>query len=264
VEAPVRAAEYFADGPDLLIMNGDIPTTSQTHEDIRSIFDITSAVAHGEIPVVFARGNHDYRGRYATDLPQYIGNNNVYTWFTFRLGSLWGLVLDCGEDKEDGSCEYGGLVDCHTMRLKETEFLENVVRNAETEYRAPGVRNRIVVTHMPFCASCVHGGNEKFNIEVPLFTYWTELVNSIAPDVMLCGHMHFLRAALPGTEEIRMDGQFPVVICSEPCYGEEHKCKRPEHAGAQYIGMAMVVDEGKIVCTATSDIGTEEELWRMR
>ena len=155
VEAPVKAAGYFGDELDLLIMNGDIPTACQTHEDIRSIFDITSAVTHGEIPVVFARGNHDYRGQYALDLPQYIGNAMGSTWFTFRLGSIWGMVLDCGEDKVDEHPEYGGMVDCHEMRLNETRFIENVVANAEKEYLADGVETRLVITHLPFCAECV-------------------------------------------------------------------------------------------------------------
>ena len=264
VDAPVRAAGYFGDALDVLIMNGDIPTASQSHEDIRSIFDITSAVTHGSIPVVFARGNHDYRGRYATDLPMYIGNNNGDTWFTFRLGSLWGMVLDCGEDKEDSCPEYGGMVDCHSMRLKETRFIEGVVADAENEYLAEGVENRLIITHVPFCAECVYCGQEVFNIENELFTGWTQLINRIKPHAMLCGHMHFTRVVLPGTDDMRMGAEFPVVICSEPYLNKGASCTRPEHAGAKHIGLAVRINNEEIDFTATGDGGTKEKLFSIR
>ena len=106
-----------------LILNGDIPAESATPESIRGIYDITSALTGGRLPVVFARGNHDYRGRVATDLPQYIGTRDGQTYFTFRIGCLWGICLDCGEDKNDSDVEYGGLVDCHDMRLHETDYI---------------------------------------------------------------------------------------------------------------------------------------------
>ena len=260
VDEPAKAASYFVDKLDLLIMNGDVPTACQTHEDIRSIFDITSAVTHGEIPVVFARGNHDYRGQYALDLPQYIGNRNGNTWFTFRIGSIWGIVLDCGEDKVDEHAEYGGLVDCHEMRLSETEYIEEVVANAKTEYASEGIETRLVITHLPFCAACVHGGNETFNIEQELFGKWTKLLNEIKPHAMISGHMHFTKIALPGTDDVRMGAEFPVIICSEPYAGSKRECTREPHAGAKYVGLAMRIDGEKITFTATSDIGTEEHL----
>lgn len=264
VDAPVRAAEYFGDRLDMLIMNGDIPTASQTHEDIRSIFDITSAVTRGGIPVVFARGNHDYRGRLATDLPQFIGNRNGDTWFTFRIGNIWGVVLDCGEDKEDDHPEYGGLVDCHSMRMAQTRFLESIVENADREYMAPGVSVRFAITHVPFCASCVHGGQDVFNIEVPLFTEWTKLLNNMHLDAMLSGHMHVNSIALPGTDEVRMGAEFPVVICAEPYVGEGRACAREPHTGAKHIGLAMTVSEDRIGFHATSDTGSDEELLVLR
>lgn len=263
VDAPVKAAEYFGDRLDLVIMNGDIPTACQTHEDIRSIFDITSAVTHGELPVVFARGNHDYRGQYALDLPQYIGNRNGSTWFTFRLGSIWGLVLDCGEDKNDDHAEYGGLVDCHAMRREETKFIEQVIANAESEYLSEGVKTRLIITHLPFSAECISMGNEIFNIEVPLFTRWTEMLNEIKPDAMLSGHMHFTQVALPGTVDVRMGAQFPVIICSETYAGNKKECTRAPHAGAHYIGMAMTVSDEEINFIATSDTGTSEMLHKI-
>ncbi len=261
VDEPAKAASCFGDDLDLLIMNGDVPTACQTHEDIRSIFDITSAVTHGGIPVVFARGNHDYRGQYALDLPQYIGNRNGDTWFTFRIGSIWGIVLDCGEDKVDDHAEYGGLVDCHEMRLSETRFIEEVIANAESEYAAPGVENRLVITHLPFCAACVHGGNETFNIETELFGKWTHLLNEMKPHAMISGHMHFTKVALPYTPDVRMDAEFPIIICSEPHIGKGKECTREPHAGAHYVGLAMRIDSRKIEFTATSDLGTEEALY---
>ena len=47
--------------------------------------------------------------------------------------TVWGLILDCGEDKADTSIEYGSTVCFHEFRLRETEFIHSVIENAEKD-----------------------------------------------------------------------------------------------------------------------------------
>lgn len=186
VENPVKAAKAFGD-MDFLILNGDIPNHSGHPRYFRTIYEICSQITHGNIPVVFARGNHDLRGLYAEKIADYTPNLNGKTYYTFRLGSIWGLVLDCGEDKSDDHEEYGGTVCCHYFREKQTAFLENVIKNAENEYLAEGITHRLVICHNPF-AFRIH---PPFDIEEELFTYWLKLLReNVRPDVMICGHTH--------------------------------------------------------------------------
>ena len=250
IDAPCRAASCFGDQLDLLILNGDIPAESKAAEDIRAIYDITSRVTGGQLPVVFARGNHDYRGRLATELPDYIGTRNGETYFTFRIGCLWGICLDCGEDKDDADAEYGGLVDCHDMRLAETAYLKDVIRRAGEEYLAPGVTLRLAVCHLPFTTKQVEIGDPKFNIEVELFAEWTELLNQLHLDAMLCGHMHRLDIVRPGDAEMRMPANFPVYIGSEPIRPDRPDPKFP---GASFVGTALTLTPTSLTCEFTPD-----------
>ena len=253
VEEPTRAAKLYGD-IDLLIMNGDVPAESKTPEDIRAIFDLTSNASGGEIPVVFARGNHDYRGRLATELTNYIGTMNGNTWFTFRIGSIWGIALDCGEDKNDDNIEYGGMVDCHDMRLAETEYLKDVIARADEEYLAPGVTTRIAVSHLPFMSKRVAAGHEQFDIEKEIFTEWTSLLNEMHLDCMLSGHMHRMYVTHPGDEDMRMPANFPVVVGSA-VFNAKHPCEYPQHEGASYICIGVEFAPDAIRITSTDDAG---------
>lgn len=255
VDEPLRAAAKFGE-IDFLILNGDIPAESKTPEDIRAIYDLTSGAAHGEIPVVFARGNHDYRGRLATELTDYIGTQEGNTFFTFRLGSIWGIALDCGEDKDDGHIEYGGMVDCHSMRLAETEFLKDVIARADEEYLAPGVTTRIALSHLPFTIRQVGAEHPDFNIEVPLFTEWTHLLNEMHLDAMLCGHMHDLFHVRPGDPDMRMSANFPVIVGSA-VYTGKRVCPLPDHPGATFVCTGFTIQDGKIEAVQTSDAQTD-------
>ena len=250
VDAPCRAASYFGDRLDLLILNGDIPAESKTPEDIRAIYDITSRVAGGRLPVIFARGNHDYRGRLATELPDYIGVRDGETYLTFRIGCLWGICLDCGEDKNDSDVEYGGLVDCHDMRLAETAYLKDVVARAEEEYLAPGVTLRVAICHLPFPARQVEAGDPKFNIEKEIFSEWTELLNQMRLNAMLCGHTHHLDVVRPGDANMRMPANFPIYIGSEPIRPDQPDPKFP---GASFVGTALTLTPTSLRCEFTPD-----------
>ena len=263
IEAPSKAAAYFGDRLDLVLMNGDIPAESKQMSDLLAIYDILSNVAGGTRPVVFARGNHDYRGKYAIELPQYIGNRGGHTYFTFRLGSLWGIALDCGEDKMDENIEYGGLVDCHDMRLAQTEYIKSVIAHAEEEYLAPGVETRICLTHIPFPSKVIEIGQDPiFQIEHEVFTEWTQLLNQMQLDVMLCGHMHKLSVTEPGSDLARMGVEFPVVVCAEP-----HMVKGVipvEGDEPHYICGALQVKEGTVSIHAVDDHGNAQLLWEKK
>ncbi|MBO5269618.1 MAG: serine/threonine protein phosphatase, partial [Clostridia bacterium] len=77
---------------------------------------IAAGVTKGRIPVVFARGNHDTRGKYAERLANHTPTDNGRSYYSVRLGKLWMLVLDCGEDKNDDHAEYGHTMCCHAFR----------------------------------------------------------------------------------------------------------------------------------------------------
>lgn len=132
IDSPVAASRVFGD-VDFLIFNGDILNDSGDMNNFFNIYEIASKITGGSRPVVFSRGNHDLRGIYAETFADYTPSHNGNTYYTFRLGSIWGIVLDCGEDKDDSHPEYGHSVRCHPFRMRETEFIKKTTANAETD-----------------------------------------------------------------------------------------------------------------------------------
>lgn len=41
------------------------------------------------------------------------------SYYTFKVGCIWGILVDTGEDKEDSHAEYGGIICCHDFRLEQ-------------------------------------------------------------------------------------------------------------------------------------------------
>lgn len=182
VKNPVAAASYFGDDLDLLVMNGDIPNHCGTIDQIMALYDVASQITKGAVPVVFSRGNHDTRGASAIYYHEYTPTTEQgNTYYTFKINNIWGIVLDCGEDKVDEHPEYGGMNYFIPFRKRETEFFRTVVENKE--YEAEDIEYRLVICHIPIE---IHWN--EFQREI--YTEWTELIEKINPDVILYAHEH--------------------------------------------------------------------------
>lgn len=247
VEEPINAGRYFGDKIDLLVLNGDIPNHSGDIENFNAIYEIAAAITKGACPVVFARGNHDTRGIHAEDMPNFIPTINGKTYYTFRVGSIWGLILDCGEDKVDGHPEYGVTVCFHQFRLAETEFIKRVIENSKDEYEAEGVKHKLVVCHLVFTNTY----DPPFDIEQDIYGEWARLLREeIKPDLMLCGHEHHTGIYHKGCERDKKGQACPVIIGSRPRFANPEK-GRP----AGFDGCALTLNEDK---TATVVFNSHE------
>ncbi len=238
INAPVAAAKTFGD-IDFLILNGDILDHSGDPSKFANIYIICSEITGGNIPVVFSRGNHDLRGNYAEKFADYTPSQNRNTYYSFRLGSIWGILLDCGEDKGDEHAEYGYTVACHPFRLRQTEYLKSVIANADKEYNADGIKTRIVISHNPFTEK--HPA--PFDIEKDIFTQWANLLKEhIKPDVMICGHTHRMSVFYPNIEDDYINRPCPVVVGSQPLKDG-------------FIGCGYVFGDNEIKAVFTDNLG---------
>ncbi len=228
---PIAAGRYFGEQIDLLVLNGDIPNHSGEIENFNSIYRIASGITYGQCPVVFARGNHDTRGIHAEEFGLYTPTHLGKTYYTFRLGSLWGMVLDCGEDKPDSNPEYGNTICFHHFRLQETQFVKNVIANSEAEYASPEVKNRIVICHIPFTRI----NHPPFDIEQELYGEWARLMKEyIKPQLLLFGHQHCARLCPVGDAWDHQGQPCPAVVAGWPLRGNEEEPSR-------YSGAAIVL-----------------------
>lgn len=210
IREPIKAAKAFGE-IDLLILNGDVISNSGGKRKCGKIYQICSALTRGSVPVVFSRGNHDMRGKFAERFSEYTPCQKGNTYYSFRMGGIWGVILDCGEDKADDHPEYGGTVACHPFRVKQTAFLRKIIENAQEEYGEPGVKTRLVICHVPFTQK----DKPPFDIEAPVYREWARLLREyIKPDLMLCGHTHETEICYPGGPKDAYGQPCPVVIGS--------------------------------------------------
>ena len=159
---------------------------------------------------------------------------NGRTYYSFRAGSVWGLLLDCGEDKCDEHPEYGGTVCFHPFRLAETEYIKQIIENAECEYAADGVTHKLVISHIPF----THINEPPFDIEQELYAEWTRLMRDfIKPDLLLYGHYHCVEIVKPGDRFDSQGQPCNAVIGSKPIFDKEN--------GNGFVGCAITLMENR-------------------
>ena len=242
VTAPVNSALAFEKKYgriDLLILNGDVIDHSGDIGNFDAIFEICSLISKGSIPVIFSRGNHDTRGEFAENIADYTPTRAGYSYFSFNLGTLWGLVLDCGEDKLDTNAEYGNTNCCHAFRIEETKYINDLVKRKSEEYGNDGITRKIVIAHSPFSMKFEF----PFDIEDDIYTEWcTALRKEIKPDVMISGHTHSIEI-LPLGDERHVHGcPCPVVVGGRP------DKKNGKHYGCGLIftdnGLTAVFNQG--------------------
>ena len=235
IEEPVKAANTFGD-IDFLIFNGDVLDHSGDPSKFDNIYILCDRLLGGSKPAVFSRGNHDLRGNYAERFAEYTPAFNGNTYYTFRLGGIWGMLLDCGEDKPDAHEEYGFTVCCHQFRRQQTAFIKKVLESKSFE--AEGIHTRLIISHSPF--SWVN--KPPFDIDVDVFREWCALVKDIHPTAMLCGHTHQTTVWPVGGEKDHLGQPCPIVIGSRPQKG-------------YFAGAGYTFDNGKVTVTFTDSEG---------
>lgn len=183
---------------DFLVILGDSVGMMDYEKDVQFSNLIAHDVTKGEIPVVYARGNHEIKGAYAELLHQYVGSKNGSFYYWFTLSDVFGITLDLGEDHNDGWWEYYGTDRFTLYHNEQTKFLEELVSAKPYE----NYRYTLVACHIP-----IHFVNSrKDHVEVK--STWTQLLNQIKPDLAVYGHQHDL---------------YPFLIGQETMYNENNK-----------------------------------------
>ncbi len=246
VEAAVKAGLNAGD-IDFLIFNGDIASHSGNIKNIEMVYQIASGITKGAIPCVFSRGNHDTRGRYAEFLADYTPNSNGKSYYTFSIGDLWGLLVDCGEDKKDTDEEYGNTVCCHNFRLRETKFIDKVI--SDKIYNS-GYKYKMVICHVPIT---FHFTNEvKFDIENDIYDIWAkDISESVCPDLYLYGHTHDVEVVMPGEHKWERTQNCPAIMGGKP------KTLKGDEG---YTGTLITFEDGKITAEAVDSENNREKL----
>ena len=184
------AAALSVENLDFLVILGDSVGMADYEKDIQFSNLLAHDVTGGQIPVVYARGNHEIKGAYAETLYKYVGSKNESFYYWFTLSDVFGINLDLGEDHDDGWWEYYGTDRFTLYHEEQTAFLQELVQTKPYE----GYNYTLVTCHIPIQFVNSRKDHAKVKAE------WTELLNHIQPDLAVYGHQHDLYPFLEGQE----------------------------------------------------------------
>ena len=263
--ATANAASYWGDKLDFLLTLGDTVNWIDTENELTLSLHLASDITKGEIPVIYARGNHETKGVKADEYHNYVNSKNGNFFFTFRFKNIWGIVLDIGEDHEDTHWEFADMARFDTYRAEQLAFLDEVISNADTEYNAEDVDYRIGLCHIPL--TFVKEGDplqdQKFA--------WVERLNQMNLNIMFSGHRHELMFADANLEAgssltttpdyngtgkattyIMSGANFPSILVSKRAQSQLYS-EAENVFGKYFIGVAASVEENETILKFTNE-----------
>ncbi len=188
------------DEVDFVLFNGDMTSNIESE---KQLFDgylgtATDTLSRAGIPIFMARGNHENRGVYSHRFLDYFPTTTGETYYTFRQGPAFFVVLDGGEDKPDSDIRNLGLSVQNAYREQEARWLSEVV--ASDAYRSAPIK--IVVIHMPPSTGRGWWGEQEIR------RLFVPILNGTGVDLMLCGHTHRYAYTTDGSRGT----DFPILI----------------------------------------------------
>ena len=184
---------------DMVIFNGDMASHLIDESTLFvGYMDSSINIFAKEIPMYYARGNHETRGPFATYFQNYFSPREPYLYYLVRQGPVCFIILDTGEDKPDSDIEYSGITDYDNYRTEQARWLKEAIKSKDyTE-----AKFKVVIAHMPpnTGRGLWHGQQEVLDKFVPI-------LNEANVDVMLCAHTHRYSKSEPDSNI-----KFPIVI----------------------------------------------------
>lgn len=182
-----KTASYFKNY-DFLVLAGDLISDVETFDDANFFNLVAYEISKGEMPVVFARGNHDVKGRYGEQLHNFVGAKGDQFYYNFYFDNIYGLVLDIGEDHDEGWWEYYGTDHYEEYRDAQLNFLNEEINRKDYDH----YEYHLAVCHIPIVF--VNYRKDHIHIKEEM----TRLLNQMDIDMLLCGHQHDIMIFQPG------------------------------------------------------------------
>jgi acid phosphatase type 7 len=180
--------------------------------------------------MLFVRGNHETRGKYARQLKDYFAAPNG-AYFSFQSGPVFTIALDTGEDKEDTHPVYAGIVDFDRFRIQQAAWLEQQLKSKA--YKK--AMYKVVMMHIPpFYTEDAHGTLHCRELFSPLF-------DKYKIDLLICGHTHTYGVHPP----VAGKHHYPIIIGGGPTAGKRTLIK--VQANQQELKVRMLKDDGSEV-----------------
>ncbi len=226
-EKAKKAVSCLEDYQAVILLGDCAPGMMFKQEAADYLLSLASDLSGGSMPVLFARGNHETRGREAGNLAGYLGMESFY--YTASLGAYNFIVLDSGEDKKDSHSEYGEMVVYEQNRIKMVDWL-NTLENTDNA-------KTIALSH-----------DRNICLEENLSETAHDKLDTLHVSLLVSGHSH--------TSEFMDSRPFPVLVDG----GINAAGK------GTYVASLISLSQDKINIKSVSSIGeemiNETVLWR--
>ena len=256
---------------DFLVLIGDLISDVETFDDANFNNKVAYEITRGEMPVVYARGNHDVKGKYSEELDKFVGSKNSKFYFNFYFKDIYGIVLDIGEDHDDDWWEYYGTSHYDDYRNEQIEFLKDEI----TKHEYDGYAYHLAIAHIPI----VFVNSRHNHVEVK--KEMTSLLNQMDIDMLLCGHQHDIMIFEPGLIEPETklqynpnyrdgsmngyltDFNFPAFMVSKPgfTFSDEPGLSKTKSQIGLYINVDLTTQ--KETCAYINSNGDKVEVMNM-
>lgn len=216
---------------DLVVLNGDMfDHVNSEAQVIDHLLTPCAEVFSKEVPFIFVQGNHEVRGAFSRQLPDYFAYPTDKFYYAFTRGPVRFVILDSGEDKADDNWEYSGLADFDRYREVQQKWLEQEIESEAFKKAS----FRVVLIHIsPFHSGDWHGPMHGQKLFGPL-------LNKGKVDLLLSGHTHRYATHDPDATH-----SFPIVIGGGPLEGKRTLMKM--HVTPKELNLRMIRDDGEEV-----------------
>lgn len=182
---------------DFVVHLGDTVNWAASEQQLKDVFLAPTAEdLGGTVPLLYVRGNHEYRGTFARELGPYLHAQDGRYDYVRDDGPLHLIAVDTGEDKPDDTNVYAGLNDLRDYRRQGLARFGTALADARTR-SAPFT---VVLGHQPSWG-WTGGDNAK----------WTQLANQAHVDLFIAGHVHRFMHIKPG----EYGNDFPILVVGQ-------------------------------------------------
>ena len=208
-------------------------------------------------PVSLIRGNHEWRGNECFRWPEAFASPTGKTYYSFQLGEVLYIVLDCGEDKLDRTPGhwYTDFNASEQFRAEQRQWLEDFVQSDKFK----NAKFRVVLAHSGPYAQAREFQTERMQELVKDLLNGTDAENRI--HLWLAGHEHVYIRGTAGSDTVvtyhaddnnksctrlsSKEWNFTIAANDGPGYG-----------GVDVTGMVMKVTPETITIRSYDEEGT--------
>ena len=227
---------------DFLVLNGDIISAGNWTVDSLVKYEVGRLGSRGwNLPVVFARGNHEGRGSGVALVEKVFPKaEGAPYYYTFREGPVAFIVLDAGETGVKNSLALTG------ERIYE-EYLREQMAWAEQAMKEPSFRRapvKICILHAPMIDPRMP---DDFVPHTWMNHNFLPLLNKAGVDLMIGADLHEYHFVPAG----EMNNDFPILI-------NDNESRLDVKVRRGHIEVTIYDEEGRVV-VPTRDIPTSDK-----